>query len=43
MLADTITIPRKQTRVTALTLRIENLRHSVCCDLPRDGGKMAEL
>lgn len=38
MLADTITIPRKQARVTALTLRIENLRH-----LPRDGGKMAEL
>lgn len=43
MLADTITIPRKQARVTALTLLIQNLRHLVSCDLPRDGGKMAEL
>lgn len=43
MLADPITIPRKQARVVALILPIQNLRHSVCYDSPKDGEKIAEL
>lgn len=43
MLADPITFPRKQTRVVALILPTQDLRHSVCYDLLKDGKNMAEL
>lgn len=42
-LADPLTVPQKQAKVVALTLPVQNPRHSVSYDLPRVEEKMAEL